>query len=88
LNKDDDNVKENIDNAKFTLSKCIKEYIPSSSIKIFSTLSSRLANDEIHYTKIHNQDIQFLKNTIDGLIHQIALELSTEKAEKYVSQRK
>ena len=55
--------------------------MPVWSVKTFSTLSTWLWNDEVHYTKRHDKDLEFLKKHIDILLSRIDGDILEKEAE-------
>lgn len=77
--------RDKIEWPKYTLSQCIKDYMPSKTTKTFSTLSTRLWNDEVHYTKQHDKDIRYMKTTISALLSTIHNEILEKEAEELIN---
>lgn len=72
---------EEIINPKFTLTKCIENYILDKQLSDLSRLTSWLGNDETHYTRVHeDKDINDLKEYLDATIFFINYDLTAKKA--------
>lgn len=66
---------------KFTLTKCIENYILDPQLSDLSRLTSWLGNDETHYTRVHeDKDINDLKEYLDATIFFINYDLTAKKA--------
>lgn len=80
--------KSKIIDSKFTLSKCISDYILDSQLNDLSRLTSWLGNDETHYSRVHiDKDINDLKDYLDATIFYINYDLTAKKAFVIVNQK-
>jgi hypothetical protein len=70
------------------ISQVIKQYIDSERIKEFAEKAIWLGNDETHYVKYHNKDIEDLKILIELTINRIVDEVLFKKYSTEIAKRK
>jgi len=78
---------EEIKNTKLQLKDLIEKYIDNQNIKDTAKASIWLGNDETHYVRKHNFDIEDLKKFIDCCVSWILMCYYTSKASTLVNKK-
>jgi hypothetical protein len=78
--------KKSIRDPKYQLSKCINDHL-ASHIQIFSQVAAWYWNDETHYTKQNDSDLDDLKKMIRWILVGISYEINAKEAEAIVTKK-
>ena len=83
------NPKDKTEIEKMLLKQVIETYIKDENLKTFALATAYIGNDEIHYTRRHNdKDLQDLKKYLKGVIHYIEMQLQFLDAHELVNRPK
>ena len=66
---------------KKKLGDCINDYIDDEKIKLLAKKAAWLGNDESHYLRLRDGNIENIKTFIDAIVYYIASEAAVKKAD-------